>query len=51
MISDEKWELKIFQVWTVPVDGRVKYNILVFQVVGVMVLGCLSAVSLDYFDN
>ena len=31
MISDEKWELKIFQVWTVPVEGRVKYNILVFQ--------------------
>ena len=39
VISDEKWELKIFQVWTVPVDGRVKYNILVFQVVGVMVWG------------
>ena len=31
VISDEKWELKIFQVWTVPVEGRVKYNILLFQ--------------------
>ena len=31
VISDEKWEVKMFQVWTVPVEGRVKYNILIFQ--------------------
>ena len=44
MISDEKWELKIFQVWTVPVEGRVKYSILVFLKGGIVYrasLGCV----------
>ena len=31
VITDEKWEIKVFHVWTVPVDGRVLYNFLLFQ--------------------
>ena len=44
MISDEKWEVKIFQVWTVPVEGRVKYSLLLFQKGGIVYrasLGCV----------
>ena len=36
VISDEKWELKIYHVWTVPSAGRVKYNILLFQKGGIV---------------
>ena len=36
VINDEKWEVKIYQVWTVPVAGRVKYNILLFQKGGIV---------------
>ena len=44
VISDEKWEVKIFQVWTVPVEGRVKYSLLLFQKGGIVYRASLACV-------
>ena len=36
VINDEKWEIKIYSVWTVPKDGNVQYNLLLFQKGGIV---------------
>ena len=36
VVNDEKWELKLFHIWTVPQGGKVKYNFLLFQKGGIV---------------
>ena len=30
VVLDEKWETKMFHVWTVPKNGKVQYSLLLF---------------------
>ena len=51
VISDEKWELKLFHVWTVPREGKVQYNFLVFYKGGVVYKSSVNVVFSKVGDS
>ena len=44
VITDEKWEIKIYHVWTVPKAGKVGYSLLYFQKGGLVYKSSVNCV-------
>lgn len=51
VINDEKWEVKIFHVWTVPTAGKVQYNMLLFQKGGIVYKSSVRCIFSKVGDN